>query len=124
MKGFKLLEVTCKNLEHKLADSKEKLQSREQAYVALEEKAWSDEASYTKLILKLEDQIRSREIAYTELASQAQEKVRIDGVAHAAGVSRVEARLQTTESAYSELSERLEQCESALRDRESVTLVP
>ena len=111
-------------MEHKLTGSKEKLQSKERAYIALEEKARSNEASYTERISKLEDQIRSCETAYTELASQAQEKVRIHGVAHAAEVLQVEATLQTTKSAYSELSERLEQCKSVLRDRESVKLVP
>lgn len=120
MRGFKLLEATCKDLKHRLADSEQKLRSREQAYVALEGKAQSDETSYTEQVLKLEDQIRSYETAYTELVSKVREKVQADEIAHAGEVSRLEERLQASSCANSQLAEKLEQCESALKDRESV----
>ena len=113
MKGFRILEATYESVKLKLADSEERLRSKE-------EKARSDEASLLERISQLEDQVYSREIAYTELEVQAKEKIQIDAYTHAAEVSRLEERVQASELANSELAEKLDQCESALKDRESV----
>lgn len=115
MKGFKLLESKCEGLTHevaeltrRLADSDEKLKSREQACIALEEAAQLSQTSHVERVLKLEDQVREFETTNKELVS---EKLRI-------------------KSASLELSERLrdnrlvlEQCRNTLKDRESVRLM-
>lgn len=120
MKGFKLLEAACKDLTRKLAESEEKVHSQEQAYAALEEKAQSNEASYKELVSKMEDQIRSYEATFEELVSQAREKIRIDAATYATEVSQMNEKLRANELANSKLAERIEECESALKDRESV----
>jgi hypothetical protein len=107
MKGFKLLEA-------KLADSEEKLRSTEQAYVALEEKARSEEASHTERVSKLEEKICSHETVHAEIIFQAREKIRIDAETYAAEVSQMEEKLRASESVNSKLSEKLQQCEKAL----------
>jgi hypothetical protein len=62
-------------------------------------------------------------VLYMKLVSQAREMVERDAENHAAEVSRMEERLQAGESAYSELAERLKQCENALKGRESVRFI-
>jgi len=138
MKGFKILEATCKDLKRELADSNEKIYSGEQAYATLEAKARSDEASYKELISELEDKVRSCDTAFTEGASQMQEKaeaafarlvseteerIRIDQMAHVAHVSQVEDKIKASEAAFVELLGKAEECEGALKQRESVRFI-
>ena len=120
MKGFKLLESSCKDLTHKLEESEERVRSREQAYAALEEKARSDETSHTELVSRMDDQIRLYQAAFTELVLQAQEKIRVDAAAYALQVSQMEERLRASELNYFELAEKMAKCETTLKDRESV----
>lgn len=137
MKGFRLLETACEDLTRKLAESEEKVCSREQAYAALEEKvhsgqqayaaleeiAKSNEASYKELVLKTDDQIRSHEAVFTELVSQAREKIHIDAATHAMEVSWMDEKLQASELATSKLAKKIEDCESALKNQELVSFV-
>lgn len=120
MKGFKLLEATCKDLTCKLADSEEKARSKEEDYAALEEKARSDEASSKELISRMEDQIRSHEAHIAEIVSQARARIQADAEAYTTEVSWMNKVIQTGEVAYFELAEKMKECESALKDRESV----
>ena len=66
----------------------------------------------------------SYEAAFTELVLQAQEKIRIDAATYATEVSHINERLQASELANSKLAEKVEVCESALKDRELVRFMP
>ncbi|KAF9647795.1 hypothetical protein BDM02DRAFT_3187697 [Thelephora ganbajun] len=137
MKGFKVLETTCKDLKCKLADCEEKVRSHERAYSVLEERARSNETSHAELVAQLRDQLHSYDTAYTELVSQMEEKersgaaaftdlvskmeekIRLNETACMALVSQMEEQIQANEAAYSELTKKMEEYESVLKDRES-----
>src|ERR1700753_2483194 len=120
MKGFRLLEATCKDLTRKIADSEKIARSTKQAYAALEEKARVNEAYYKEQISKREDEVRSYEASLAELVTEAQEKMRIDAATYTTAILQMEERLQARESACFELVEKMKECESALEDRKSV----
>jgi chromosome segregation ATPase len=110
-------------LKRQLADSEEKGHSNEQAYAALNEKFRFSEASLKELASKLEDQTRLYDAAFKEITSRVEEKIQSDAAAFADVISRAEKKVLAGEAAYSELAKKMEESESALKERELVSSV-
>lgn len=133
-------EEKIRSREQSYAALEEKFHDRERAYTTLEEKARSAEASYAETVSKLTDKIHSYDTAYTQLLSQAEEenrssianfkeeisrmeeRIRFNEASCMALVSQMEGKVQASEAARSELANKAEECERALKDRESVGL--
>lgn len=125
MRGFKVLQTTCENLQRKLADYEEKIHSGEEAHATLEEKVYDRERAYAAL----KEQSQITEACYTEIVlkltnqiSEMEEKIRLDEASCVALVLQMEEKLRVSDAACSELANRMEECEQTLKGSESVGL--